>query len=281
MIQLKQINNKENKYNNTLDVNLSVNKIGIINWMGLWTLTIKEIYRFVKIWEQTIISPLIMILLFYAVFSIGIGNDRLIGSIPFLSFVVPGLIMMVIAQNAFSNGSVSLVLSKLQGNVVDFMMAPLSSLEVTIAYVLSGVVRGIVVGCLSVAVLSIFTPIHFVYPFFVIYFGIMGSLMLSSIGVITGLCGSRFDHIGAIQNFIIMPATFLSGTFFSVSQLPEKWKIVSFLNPFYYMIDGFRYGFLGVSDIPVFSSMALLFCVNLVLLYIVYWLFAKGSGLKL
>lgn len=284
MIPLRQIIDKKEQGKaqsaEILDSHLSVREFGACNWRGLWALTFKEIYRFIKIWEQTIISPLVMTLLFYAVFAVGIGNDRLIGNIPFLAFVIPGLVMMAMAQSAFSNGAISLVLSKLQGNIVDILMPPLSPMEVTFAYVVAGLVRGIVVGVISVSALAIFTPLHFVSLPHLIYFGVMGSLMLSSIGVITGICGARFDHIGAIQNFIVMPATFLSGTFFTVSQLPEKWQVICFLNPFYYMIDGFRYGFLGLSDSSIISGMALLFCVNLVLLHVVYWLFAKGSCLR-
>lgn len=284
MIPLRQINNQNEQESSAtdklLDSHLSVREFKGVNWRGVWTLTIKEIHRFLKIWEQTLISPLVMTLLFYAVFAVGIGNERLVGSVPFLTFVIPGLVMMVAAQNAFANGAVSLVLSKLQGNIVDIMMPPLSPMEVAAAYIIGGVVRGVVVAVISIAALVLFTPIHFASPLHIVYFGIMGSLMLSLIGIITGLCGERFDHIGAIQNFIIMPATFLSGTFFTVSQLPAKWQIVCSLNPFYYMIDGFRYGFIGASDSPILGGMALLLCVNLVLLHIVYWLFARGTCLR-
>ena len=281
MIPLRQVEEQEeNKVVKALDSRLHVRSFHGANWRGLWTLTFKEIHRFLKIWEQTLISPLVMTLLFYAVFAIGIGNERVVSGVPFLSFVIPGLVMMIAAQNAFTNGAVSLVLSKLQGNIVDIMMPPLSPLEITIAYIVGGVVRGLLVGAISLSALALFTPMQFASFFHIAYFGFMGSLMLASIGVITGLCGARFDHIGAIQNFIVMPATFLSGTFFTVSQLPEKWQVICFLNPFYYMIDGFRYGFIGTSDAPLLSGMAFLLCVNLVLLHVVYWLFAKGHCLR-
>lgn len=259
---------------------LEVRAFVSVNWLGFWTLTLKEIRRFIKIWEQTLVSPLVTTLLFYAVFAVGVGNERLVNNVPFLTFVIPGLVMMVMAQSAFNNGSVSLVLSKIQGNIVDIMMPPLSPMEVALAYVIGGVVRGAIVGVLSIGALAFFIDMHFVSPLHMIYFAVMGSLMLSLVGVITGLLGTRFDHIGAIQNFIVLPATFLSGTFYTVSQLPEKWQIICYLNPFYYMIDGFRFGLIGAADTPIIGGMALLLCVNLVLLHVTYWLFARGTCLR-
>ncbi|MDD3181445.1 MAG: ABC transporter permease [Alphaproteobacteria bacterium] len=257
-----------------------VRYIGAVNWIGMWTLTAKEVHRFIKIAGQTILSPLVMTLLFYAVFAMGMDNGHKIATVPFLHFIIPGLIMMSMAQSAFMNTASSLILSKLQGNIVDILMPPLSPLEMTIGYAASGLVRGLLVGAVTFSVLWFFSPIPIHSIPHILYFAIMGSMMLSLIGVITGIWGDKFDHMGSIQNFIIMPATFLSGTFFSVASLPEKWQFACFVNPFFAMIDGFRYGFIGVSDGPLLGGMALLFLVNLALFNTAYWMFARGTCLK-
>ncbi len=250
------------------------------NWRGFMTLTGREIHRFIKIWGQTLVSPLVMTLLFYAVFAVGVGNEITGRGVPFLTFLIPGLVMMAMAQSAFANTSISLILSKFQGNIADILMAPLSPLQFVLAYAIGGVVRGVAVGVLGLALLAVFSPLRVVHLDMALYFGVMGSLMLSLIGLITGLWGDKFDHLGAVQNFIVMPATFLSGTFFTVSQLPPQWQSVCYLNPFYYMIDGFRYGVGGVADSFIPGGMALLFAVNLALFNVAYWMVAKGTGLK-
>jgi len=251
------------------------------NWRGLWTLTNKEVRRFLKIWMQTVISPLVMTLLFYAVFAVATnGGPRMIEGVPFARFIIPGLIMMAMAQAAFMNGSASLILSKVQGNIVDLLMAPLSPFELTLGYVLSGLVRGLVVGAVSYGAMALLTPLPFFNVWYALYYAVMGSLMLSLIGVITGVWGRDFDHMGTIQNFIIMPATFLSGTFFSAASLPKAWAWTCTLNPFFYMIDGFRYGFTGHADSGIWGGMAILLFINLALFDIAYWMFARGTNLK-
>lgn len=257
-----------------------VRVIGSVNWRGLWTLTAKEVHRFLKIPGQTLLSPLVMTLLFYAVFAMGMQGNHQIASIPFLRFIVPGLIMMAMAQSAFMNTAASLILSKIQGNIVDVLMPPLSPFELTLGYALSGLIRGLVVGALTLSVLSLISPILVHSVPVILYFATMGSLMLSLIGVITGVWGDKFDHMGTVQNFLIMPATFLSGTFYSVSGLPEKWHFVCFLNPFFYMIDGFRYGFIGYVDGQLWGGMAILLFLNMVLFNAAYWMFARGTRLK-
>jgi len=257
-----------------------VRTFGAVNWRGMFTLTAKEIHRFLKIFAQTVASPLVMTLLFYAVFAMGIGGSRQISGVSFLAFIVPGLVMMSMAQSAFVNTASSLILSKLQNNLVDVLMPPLSAFELTFGYSVAGLVRGLLVGAVSLAVLSLLTPMSFHSVGIIIYFAVMGSMMLSLIGLITGIWGDKFDHLGGIQNFIIMPATFLSGTFFTLSSLPEKWRFVCLVNPFFYMIDGFRYGFIGVAEGPLWGGMAILLLVNMVLFNVAYWMFARGTGLK-
>ncbi len=256
-------------------------RMGDWNPRGLWTLTLKETARFMKIPFQTVVSPLVMTFLFYAVFALAMGGgQRAIGGVPFLRFLIPGLIVMSMAQAAFMNNAASLILSKLQGNIVDLLMAPLSPFELTVGYALAGLARGLVVGGLSVGAMYFLMPMQIVHPFFVLYFAVMGSLMLSLLGLVTGVWGRDFDQFGAVQNFIVMPATFLSGSFFSVSSLPQGWSFLCTLNPFFYMIDGFRYGFTGYADGDLWSGIALLLFVNLALFNVAYWMFASGARLK-
>lgn len=259
----------------------SVRRISSLNGRGLWTLLCKETHRYMKIWLQTLVSPVVMTVLFYAVFSLGMGGgSRFIASVPLLDFLLPGLVMMSMAQSAFAGPSTSLILSKIQGNLVDTLMAPLSPLELTTGYVLSGLLRGLVVGSATIMTMWFIHPMMPHDIFFVAYHAVMGCLMLSLLGLITGILGDKFDHLGAIQNFIVLPATFLSGTFFSVSSLSGGWEFLCYLNPFFYMIDGFRYGFTGHADGQLLGGAASLLIVNLALFNIAYWLFANGTRLK-
>ncbi len=254
---------------------------GGINWLGLWTLTGKETSRFIKVYAQTIVAPVITTLLFYIIFAIALGGaQRMIGNIPYLSFLAPGLIMMSMAQNAFANTSSSIVISKVQGNIVDVLMAPLSPMEMTIGYMLGGIARGLLVGLVSTAVLLLFTAIPVTDIGYILYHAVMGSMMLALLGLIGGIWSEKFDHLAAVQNFIVMPATFLSGTFYTADRLPENWRFLCHLNPFFYMIDGFRYGFIGVSDGTLTIGLIVMAVSNFVLLLIAYRLFELGYKLK-
>lgn len=255
--------------------------IGLINWRGMWTLIIKEVSRFLKVPIQTIASPLLMMVLFYAVFSVSMGAVALpIKDTPFLVFLVPGLVIMSMAQSAYVNTSSSMILSKIQGNMVDVLMPPLSPFELTVGYTIGGMMRGLVVGSVALGVMYGIRPFVFFDSLYVLYFAVMGSLMLSLIGLITGIWGEKFDHLMAIQNFIVMPATFLSGSFFSIYALPEKWQLACTLNPFFYMIDGFRYGFTGYADASVYTGIAYLLIINMVLFNIAFWMFGSSRKLR-
>jgi ABC-2 type transport system permease protein len=252
-----------------------------VNWIGLYELARKETVRFVKVYAQTILAPVITTLLFYLVFSMALGNaQRTIGNVPYLSFLAPGLIMMSMAQNAFSNTSSSIVISKVQGNIVDVLMPPLSPIELTLGYTLGGIARGLAVGAVSILVLTILTDIHIANAGFIIYHAVMGSMMLALLGLIGGIWSDKFDHLAAVQNFIVMPATFLSGTFYMADRLPDAWRFLAHVNPFFYMIDGFRYGFIGVSDGTLGIGLAVLAMANLSLLATVYTMIATGYKLK-
>jgi ABC-2 type transport system permease protein len=256
-------------------------KIGAVNWIGLWTLTRKETERFLKVYSQTVFAPVISTLLFYLVFNIGIGGGhRMISGIPYMEFLVPGLIMMSIAQNAFANTSSSMVISKVQGNIVDVLMPPLSIGEFATGYVLGGIARGLCVGMASVGILIFFMPFHMHDLFFIIYHAVMGSMLLALLGFIGGIWSMKFDHLATVTNFIIMPATFLSGTFYTANQLPEFWQFICHLNPFFYMIDGFRFGFTGVTDGSLTVGLWCMLISNIVLWVLALMMLRSGYKLK-
>jgi ABC-2 type transport system permease protein len=239
----------------------------------------KETGRFLKVYGQTIIAPVISTLLFYIVFAVG-GGQRMIGEVPYLTFLAPGLIMMSMAQNAFGNTSSSIVISKVQGNIVDVLMPPLSAFELTTGYMVGGIMRGLVVGLVSVVCIGLFAHLPLSHPLYMVYHAIMGSMMLALIGIIGGLWSEKFDQLAAVQNFIVMPATFLSGTFYTADRLPEAWRFIAHLNPFFYMIDGFRYGFIGVSDGTLETGLIVMAGVNIVLLALSYRMISTGYKLK-
>lgn len=255
--------------------------IGSVNWLGLWTMIDKEISRFLKAYAQTVVAPIVSTLLFFAMFAFVLsGNRSGAGGAVSLAFLVPGIVMMTIAQNAFMNTAGSLVLSKVQGNIVDVLMPPLSSFELTISYMIGGVVRGLIVGLGCLAVLIFFVHIEIHSVFFILYHAVMGSMMLALIGTITGIWADKFDNMIAVHSFIVLPATILSGTFFSIESLPDKWRFICTANPFFYFIDGFRYGFIGVSEGNLWIGMAFVLAVNLGLLGATHYLFESGYKLK-
>ena len=256
-----------------------IRPIGKINGRGLWTLYAKEVKRFFKVYTQTIIAPAITTLIFLAIFSLALdGANRRVGEIPFVEFLAPGLIMMAIVQNSFANTSSTMMVGKVQGCIVDLLMPPLSSAE--FAFVMGGVTRGLLVGLVTGFAMSIFVPISINSIVALIFFSSAASMMLSLMGLIAGIWAEKFDHMAAVTNFVITPLAFLSGTFYSVERLPEPWLTVSQLNPFFYMIDGFRYAFIGRADgYLLIGIFALLLC-NLMLWLVVHWMFTTGYKLK-
>ena len=242
-------------------------QFGAINWLGFWTLYEKEVRRFVKVYTQTLLAPMITALLYLVVFMLALGgSNRMVGLIPYAVFLAPGLTMMTMSQNAFANTSSSIVISKVQGNIIDLLMPPLSATEVVFAIALGGATRGMVVGLAVLLAVVPFVPIH-VYDWgAVLYHGFAASLMLSLVGIIGGLWSEKFDHIAAVTNFIVIPLSFLSGTFYSVSALPKTWQVLAHFDPFFYMIDGFRYGFIGRSDSPLWIGFVVMAALNAFLL---------------
>ena len=224
------------------------------------TLYIKELRRFTKIPGQTILAPAATTLLFMVIFSTAIGNSRNEYILTdFKSFLFPGLIMMTIIQNAFMNNSSSLLMSKVQGNIVDLLMPPISNFQIIVSFILVGVTRGLTVAIAAAIFMLPFVQIE-IYSFTVIlFFAVVSSAILSLIGLLTGIWADKWDHLGTIDNFIIIPLSFLSGTFYSIKILPDFIQKLSLFNPFFYMIDGFRYGFIGSSDVNIMFYYSVVF----------------------
>ncbi|MHB0986850.1 MAG: ABC transporter permease [Sulfuricella sp.] len=217
---------------------------------GLWTLFYKEILRFWKVSLQTILSPLVTTLLYLLIFSHVLeAHVQVYPGVGYASFLIPGLVMMAMLQNAFANSSSSLIQSKMAGNIVFLLLPPLAYWEFFAAYVAAAVVRGLVVG-LGVGLAGLwFVPLTLAHPLWMVLFALAGCAMLGTAGIITALWAGGYDQMAAVQNFVIMPLTFLSGVFYSIHSLPPFWQALSRYNPFFYLIDGFRYGFFGVSDV--------------------------------
>jgi len=256
-------------------------RIGAVNWVGLWTLYTKEIRRFLKVYTQTIIAPLITTLLFLAIFTLALGRSvTTVAGVPFAQFLAPGLVMMAMVQNAFANTSSSIIISKIQGNIVDVLMPPLSPGELAFGYVVAGATRGVIVGLFTTLAMRVFVPFGIHDFAFVLFHATAASLMLSLLGTIGGIWADKFDHIAAVTNFLIMPMSFLSGTFYSIERLPAPWRMAAQFDPFFYMIDGFRYGFIGHADAPLITGVLVMLGIDSALWALCYWMFRTGYKLK-
>ena len=247
---------------------------------GFPTLLFKEVKRFYKVAFQTVAAPVLTAVLYLMIFGHVLEGREVYGRLSYTAFLIPGLVMMSVLQNAFANTSSSLIQSKVTGNLVFVLLAPLSHFEFYAAYILAAVFRGIVVG-LGVLLITIwFATPTLEYPLWILVFAFLGAAILGSLGLIAGIWADKYDQLAAFQNFIIMPATMLSGVFYSIHSLPAAWQVVSHFNPFFYMIDGFRYGFFGVSDNSPWSSLAIVFCFFVVVSVIALRLLQKGYKLR-
>ena len=249
--------------------------------LGLLTLYLREVRRFMKIPGQTVVAPAITTMLFMAVFALALGravND--VEGVPFLVFLAPGLIMMAMLQNAFANSSSSLIIAKVQGNIVDLLMPPLGALELLAGLTLGAATRGLVVGAFVAIVMQFFVLLPPVALLAVIYYSIMACLMMALMGVLVGIWAEKFDQIAALTNFFITPLTFLSGTFYSISRLPDSLQFLAHVNPFFYAIDGFRYGFTGHADGSLLAGAIVLAGFVAVLAVIAWVLLDRGVRLK-
>lgn len=249
---------------------------------GFYTLFYKELLRFWKVSFQTILAPVITALLYLLIFSHVLEDHVQVyqGAVRYTAFLIPGLVMMSVLQNAFANSSSSLIQSKITGNIIFFLLPPLSHKEFFFAYILAAIVRGLVVGLGVYLVTLLFVDLPLKYPLWVIVFALLGSGLLGTLGVIAGIWAEKFDQLAAFQNFIIMPLTFLSGVFYSIHSLPVFWQRMSQFNPFFYMIDGFRYGFFGVSDISPYLSLVIVGSCFLALSLVTLYFLKTGYKLR-
>ena len=250
---------------------------------GFSTLLYKEVLRFWKVGFQTVAAPVVTALLYLLIFSHVLEAHVRIHDVPYTAFLIPGLVMMSVLQNAFANSSSSLIQSKVTGSIIFVLLPPIAYQEFYAAYVLAAMVRGLVVGGGVLLATLWFAPhgsMAFVAPFWIIAFAVLGGCILGSLGVIAGIWADKFDQLAAFQNFLIMPLTFLSGVFYSISSLPPAWQRVSQWNPFFYMIDGFRYGFFGVSDASPWLSLSVVSGCLLILSALTLILLNRGYKLR-
>lgn len=258
-----------------------------VNWGGLWTLYVKEVRRFFKVQLQTVWAPAVTTLLFLVVFTVALGGGGRVVTldgvaVPFANFIAPGLIVMGMLQNAFANSSFSLLVGKIQGTIVDYLMPPLSTGELLAALCGGAVTRAFCVGAAVWLAMALWpgvdvTPAHF---WAILWFGFLGSLFLALMGVLTSIWAEKFDHAAAVTNFVVAPLALLSGTFYSVDRLSPLFQAISHANPFFYIISGFRYGFLGVADSPILVGSAVILALDIALALACYALLRSGWKIK-
>ena len=247
---------------------------------GFPTLLRKEILRFYKVGFQTVAAPVLTAILYLMIFGHVLEGREVYGRLSYTAFLIPGLVMMSVLQNAFANTSSSLIQSKVTGNLVFVLLAPLSHFEFYAAYILAAVFRGVVVGFGVLLITAWYGLPTLEYPLWILTFAFLGAAILGSLGLIAGIWADKYDQLAAFQNFVIMPATMLSGVFYSIHSLPPAWQVVSHFNPFFYMIDGFRYGFFGVSDFSPWNSLAIITCFFIAVSVIALRLLQKGYKLR-
>jgi len=251
------------------------------NWLGLKTLYLREIKRFSKVYIQTVLAPVVTTLIFLTIFELAIGGVRgSINDIPFIQFLAPGLIMMAILQNAFANATSSLMSAKMQGNIIDTLLPPLTPNELVLAYASGGATRGFVVGFSVTLAMIFFTPLAPINIFLIFFHAIAASYMMATLGIICGIWADKNEQMAVITGFIVTPLTFLSGTFYSIERLPEALQTLVMFNPFFYAIDGLRAGFIGYSDGPIFQGIIVMFLVNIALWVFCIKIFSSGYKLK-
>ena len=260
---------------------MGVRRFNNINWIGFKSLWLKECKRFIAVWAQTLLSPLVSSLLFLSVLTLALGNDR--GEVlgySFINFLAPGLIIQSMIQQSFSHSVSSLMISKLQGNIVDMLYSPLSASEVTLGIILAAVTRSMLIGIISTFVFSFIVEINITNIFYIFFASFFGSFFLAALGFITGLWAEKFDHTATITNFIITPLSFLSGVFYSIERLPSIFQSISHVNPFFHIINIFRYGFLDKSDGSITFGLIFLPILSLLTWLIAFYLYKVGYKIK-
>jgi ABC-2 type transport system permease protein len=260
---------------------MGTRRFGRVNWLGLHALADREVRRFLVVWTQTLAAPLVTAGLFLAVFSLAIGPARgeVLG-VPFIAFLAPGILMMTVIQNSFANTSSSIVISKVQGNIVDTLMPPLSASELVLGYLAGGVARGLLVGGVVLLAIWLFLGQTVAHPVWLLVFLTLGAAFLGVIGIAAGIISNKFDQIAAITNFVVVPLSFLSGTFYSIASLPPALELASRFNPVFYLIDGARYGVIGASDAPPALGLAVVAGATTAVAALCWRWFRTGYRLK-
>lgn len=252
-----------------------------INWFGAHSLLKKEILRFLKVYHQTLFSPVVNIALFLAIFSISVGSSiKEVQGVPFAVFMSAGLIMMAAMQNAFANSSSSFVMGRVLGHVIDYLIPPLGAFEIMYAFTLGAILRGILVAIISYITISFFVTLPFFNIFIGIFYLVLACMFLAFLGILCGIFSESFDQMSAMTSYVITPLTFLSGTFYSTNSLPEFWQKVSHFNPFFYMIDGFRYAISGHNDGSLMIGSIYIITLNIFLGGAIYLMLKKGYKIK-
>lgn len=252
-----------------------------INYIGTWTLFKKETWRFLKVYNQTLVAPVINGLLLLAIFKLAVGRQlEQVGGIPFGEFMASGLIMMIVIQQAFANTSSSLIMAKVIGFIIDFLMPPLRAGEIIFAMVSSAILRGFLVAIIAIIIINFFIPLEIDNFGLLLFYLLFSGMFMALLGLITGIFADSFDHVSAITSYIITPLSFLSGTFYSIRNLPEFWHEVAIYNPFFHMINGFRYSMTGYSDGNIELGMATLIGLNIALWVVAHTMLSKGYRIK-
>ena len=260
-------------------------RFGAVNWLGLWTFYKKEVQRFLKVVFQTVAAPVMSTLLFLLVFMLAFGANRpSVGGVSYIVFLAPGLIMMAILTNAFANSSSSLIIGKMQGSIVDILMAPLSAAEIATGFIAGALTRGLLVGFVTAVTCAAFMagsdPMPVSNLLAIVYFALSAAWLFATLGVLSGIWAEKFDQLSAISNFVIQPLTFLSGTFYAISRLPEPFLSISNVNPVFMLVDGFRYGFTGHAEASILTSVIVTLSLNIILTFVVYRLLKSGYRIK-
>ncbi|WP_372574510.1 ABC transporter permease [Ruegeria jejuensis] len=260
---------------------LGERRFGRVNWLGLYTLAQRETRRFLSVWTQTILAPLVTAGLFILIFSIAIGPGRPdVMGVPFLTFLAPGILTMTVIQNAFANTSSSVMIAKVQGNIVDTLMPPLSATEILLGYLAGGVARGVLVALAIACGMALVLGVVPHHPVLALVFVALGSVFMGSLGLVAAIFATKFDQMAAITNFIVTPLAFLSGTFYSVQALPPVLNVITHINPVFYLIDGVRFSVIGASDSPPVLGLAICLLATLAVCALVWRMLQSGYRLK-
>ena len=260
---------------------MPVRRFGRVNWLGTATLAAREIRRFMTVWQQTVLAPLMTAGLFVVVFVVALGRGRgEVMGLPFVEFLGPGILMMTVIQTAFANSSSSLISSKMQGNIVDTLMPPLSAGEILTGYLVGSLFRAGLVALVIASGLALTLGLVPARPLWAVAFVVLGALIMGGLGLLAGIIAQKFDQMAALTNFVVTPLSFLSGTFYSVQALPEPFRTLSHWNPIFYLIDGARYGFAGVSDAPVGRGLAVCLLTVVAVNALAWWWLRSGFRMK-